>query len=293
MITQVPTNVLMGKAINDNSYLRYVLNSDNAHHNKILEYDAGVFFCFKTKAKNIKLNYTCYYAANRFADSMPKWIGWQCNILGKTYNNWFYLNEEMLNTKILPVTENNMHNISISAKLKNTYEEYQVCFPVRGKIYNIEIDSDEPIEFVYKNNSVIFLGSSISCDFNTSSHMNLSCYLYRKYGINAATLGISQYHTLLNNKLISELDNLKNKTFIMMDLEHVSLDDYKKQEQFARKCKYLVIDSIQFNFAKNIKKYNPDIELINLHCEHLNDGRHLNDFGTAYYAAILKNKHLI
>lgn len=293
MITKIPYNILMGKAINDNSYYRYILNSDNEHHNKLLEYDAGVFFCFKTKSKNLKINYECYFLPNRFADSMPKWIGWQCNVLGKLNNNWYYINEEKLNTLILSNTPNNIQTLSINTKIKKDYEEYQVCFPVRGKICNIEIESDEPIEFVYKNNSIIFLGSSISCDFNTSTHMNLCCYLYRKYNINTATLGISQYHSILSDKLVSNLEKLNDKTFIVMDLEHVPLDNYKKHEKFMKTCKYLVIDPIQFNFAKNIKKYNSDIELITLYCEHLNDGRHLNDFGTIYYAKLLKSKNLI
>ena len=56
--------------------------------------------------------------------------------------------------------------------------------------------------------------------------MGIPPYMYRKYGISVASIGISKYHTFHNMNLMKEIssDKYSDTKFVVMDLEHVSND---------------------------------------------------------------------
>jgi hypothetical protein len=61
----------------------------------------------------------------------------------------------------------------------------------------IYIETDTPVEFIHPPKcEFVFIGSSVAQDNYCSNHMNICPYIYRTCGINCATLGVSEQHSL-------------------------------------------------------------------------------------------------
>lgn len=294
IVTKVDPKYLMGKAKSDGTFYRINQKSENPHHDKILRFGCGLYFVFKTESKSFNIKYKCH-----FSDNLQNHIRFtkknfvECSVMGfdQKSNEWYYLNT--LNA-FGPLDGKSDGMFYTELKICQNYDKYQVCLPENGVSYDFIIESEKPIEFEYKKNEVILIGSSIAQFCNDCNQMNLCAYMYRTYGVNVATLGISNYHTFHNKKIIEFLKTQSDKKLIVVDLEHVHYDEYTYAKNNLNKLNFIVIDSIVTNTCKQLKKVNSEIKSFQPPGSWMYDARHLNDYGIVEYSKkiinVIKNK---
>lgn len=158
------------------------------------------------------------------------------------------------------------------------------------------METDNEPEFKKLPLTGILMGSSVSQDNNSSSHMNICCYAYRKLNINIATVGISTYHTLNCKELLKKLLDMNDSIkLIMMDVYHIDneiLNNFKND--FKNKLLYFpVINSICREDVKTICNNDKTLDVIHIDGNGRYDEVHLNDYGTAIYLEKLIKKGIL
>ena len=285
--------MLMGRISQQNNFYRYYGVSDNPHADKNIRYDSGVFFVFRTKSNSIQLKYKCHFHSNYIRSSKKNKV--ECTVLGfnQKNNRWDYLNELNGFYPYECNSDTDWITTSIVDLSNRKFDKFQVCLPQEGIITDLIILSDEPVEFAHKRPQIVLIRSSIACTSNDCSHMRIPPYMYRKYGMSVASIGISKYHTFHNMNLMKEIssDKYSDMTFVVMDLEHVSNDQYKSVRQILNKqnFKFAVIDSAHTNTCRRLSSIYPEINSFIPPCDWLCDCRHLNDYGVVEYSKLLVN----
>lgn len=296
MWTKVFPEYLMGKVdLNDGTYWRCNLICENKQQESIIKYDCGVFFAFKCQTKTLKIkthvHFNTKFNYNAGGGAGVRTRG-DLQILGKVNNSWELLNEVTPKNHIMPnqcsVVEYNLFGLN--------YDEFQVCLPVQGRIDGyLWIETDNKPEFIIKPLSAIFLGSSVAQDSNDTTHGNICCSLYRKLGINTATLGVSRTHTLTCPELLKMLKEKTNDQIkiIMMDMYHVSKDVLLQFKAEFKNVIYAPINSICREDVKKLTEEFPEIEFIHIDGNGRWDEVHLNCYGTQMYINELRKREIL
>lgn len=284
MINNIPYDVVMGRIESANNYNRLNINLPNKHAEAVLRYNCGLFVVFKTKTTKLNVKYTVYTYPSTFNVSQK--IKNEVEVMGYIKNRW-----ELLN-RVTPLdnpedikNDGKGHNreFEIDFDIHESYEKYQLCFPALGRIQKISIETDENVEYITEPIKYIFLGSSVAQDSNDTSHGNLCCYLYRRFGINTATVGISGHNTINFKEMIDRLSKFDSNKLIFMDNIQSSIDEY---EYAFDRLKFTPI--VVNNYSKRLQY----IELKRKHPEIIEayisgDGRfdevHFNALGTKEY----------
>ena len=291
MWTKVKPEYLMGRIIDDTTtYHRLVLLYSDADYSARAKYDCGVYFVFSCKTSKLNIKTKVHYKPT--TDNRK--VAGEIQVLGKIENDdyWELLNITYRYPKALADKET-----ILSFILPHRYSEFQVCLPAQGRIDDVlDIETDtEPI-FYKLPLKAVFLGSSVAQDNNSSSHMNLCCYLYRKLGINVATVGISHHNTITCPEVLEKLLLLPQETkFIVMDLINLTAEDLDNFRQLFtdRHLHFLVVNCRCKYEVVNLLTNNKDIEVIDINADGHYDRIHLNDYGTVLYCEALQNKKLL
>jgi hypothetical protein len=121
--------------------------------------------------------------------------------------------------------------------------------------------------------------------------MGLSQYMYRQYGVNVATLGVSGHHSYHHLPMMRELSSQQNedKTIVTMDLEHVHYGEYDVVKDILAKpnFKFLVVDSVLTKTCRELSQKHKEIKSFVPPAEWMCDCRHLNDYGVVEYSKML------
>lgn len=288
MITKVNPKFLMGKVMPDDTFFRVNQKSEMPYHDRVLKYGCGLYFVFKTESTNIKIRYKCHFADHPVRFSKKHMV--ECSVMGydKTLGEWYYMNT--LNG-FKPTNGKSDTVFEVDFAVTRQFDKYQVCLPENGISYDYEIESDKPIEYEYTNNSIILVGSSVAQFCNDCNHMNLCAYMYRQYGLNVATVGISSCHTFQNLVLMNFLKQQKDKMFLVVDVEHVNYSEYDKFGDFIKTMEFLVIDNLVTRTCKLLKKVHPEIISFQPPGNWMYDEKHMNDHGVVEYAKLAYDKY--
>ena len=290
MWTKVPPECLMGRIINDpNSYHRIDLTESDEDYQKRASYDCGVYFVFSCNTPFLYIKTKVHYKPS--TDNRKVATGIQ--ILGKVDGVWELINNTPRINNVLCDRE----TIIYYTLPQHKYTEFQICFPAQGRIeeYFMIKTAEEPIFKTLPLEAVV-LGSSVAQDNNSSSHMNLCCYAYRKLGINMATLGISHHNVLKCQEALERALMLdQNVKFILMDVNNVLEEELTNfKEMFRdRKLYSLVIANKCKESVTNLLAAHPEIDTIDIDADGRYDQTHLNDYGTVLYMNELLRKGIL
>lgn len=292
MWTKVFPEYLMGRISEKTSYHRLPLNCENKHYEAILRYDCGVFFVFKCKTSHIKIKTKIHFTWPTKSARSNKKIMSEIQVLGKLDGKWELLNKVTHSGWPEPdkcvVTDYDLFGLD--------YGEFQICLPAQGRVDEyLWIETDEEPTFKILDLKAVFLGSSVSQDNNDLTQSNLCCYLYRKLGINTATLGISTYHSFHCPELLEQLKSLvPNTKIIVMDLYHVKREELLKfKDEFKQNVYYLIINSICRQDVINLINEFKWLDVIHIDGNGRFDEVHLNAYGTTIYANALIEKGIL
>lgn len=292
MWTKVFPKYLMGRIPEETSYHRLPLDCENKHYEAVLRYDCGVFFVFKCKTSHIRIKTKIHFTWPTKSARSNRKIMSEIQLLGKLNGSWELLNKVTHNGWPEPdkcvVTDYDLFGLD--------YEEFQICLPAQGRIDEyLWIETDTCPEFKALNLTAVFLGSSVAQDNNDLSQSNLCCYLYRKLGINTATLGISTYHSFQCPELLTKLKALPADTkIIVMDLYHVKPEELIKfKKEFTKNVYYVIINSICRQDVIDFIKNNKWLDVVHIDGNGRFDEVHLNAYGTTVYADALIKKGIL
>lgn len=288
MWTVVPPEYLMGRIEdNENSYHRLDINCLDKDYEARLKYSCGTYFVFSCTTHYLRIKTKIHYKP--ITDN--KKVAAEIQVLRKVTDDW-----EILNSygKIQTISD---QEVIFSFSLSGESGEFQICLPAQGRVddYLLIETETEPI-FKKLPLKAVLLGSSVAQDNNSSSHMNICCYTYRKLGIHIATVGISHHNTITCPEVLDKLLKLDNNIqLILMDLLNVNADDLRKfKEQFKDKpLHYLVINSKCKAIVVKLLEDNRDIDRIDISADGHYDRTHLNDYGTVLYLDELDKKKII
>lgn len=292
MINIVPFDKVMGRIETANNYNRLNIELYDKHAQGVLRYNCGLFVVFKSKSKKIKVKYTVYAYSSTF--NITQKLKNEVELLGKCNGEWELLNEiTPFGNPVDVVKDGKGHDriFELTYNVENPYDEYQLCFPSLGRIQRIIIESSDRVEYIKKPLKYIFMGSSVAQVSNDTSHGNICCYLYRHYGINTATVGISGHNTLNFKEMIDRLKSFKSNQLILMDNVRTSLEEYEyayDQLHFIS----MVVDVKREPFIE-LKKSHPEICVAHITGDGRFDISHLNDLGTKEYVDMMKNNNLL
>lgn len=290
----IPFDKVMGRIENSNNYNRLNITLPNKHAEAVLRYNCGLFVVFKSKSSILKVRYTVYTYPSTFNVSQK--IKNEVELMGKGKDGWELLNEVTPLGNPIDIINDGRgkdRNFEITFKMHEEYEEFQLCFPALGRIQKIEIESDDKIEYVVKPLKYIFLGSSVAQDSNDTTHGNLCCYLYRKFGINTATVGISGHNTINFKEMIEKLKSYNSNQLIFMDNIQSNNDEYLYAYNNLHFIPIVINNKsnrLQYNI---LKKSFPEIVEAYISGDGRFDEVHLNALGTKEYVDILKNNIII
>ena len=159
---------------------------------------------------------------------------------------------------------------------------------------DLSLETTDPVEFDEPPPcDLVFIGSSVAQDNYSSNHMNICPYLYRKFGINSATLAVSGYHTFTCPELMDYLSKL-DVPCVLMDVLHMKSDDYAKQAGRIKHLTPYIIYKSRTNVNETIRNNHLGMkDLVILPGDCMWDSVHINDYGTVFYCDKLLERGLI
>ena len=258
---------------------------------KILNYAPGLFSVFRTSSPKIGIRYKVHYNTTG-TYVVPNKSKIEPIVLGLDSSGvWKMLNY------IHVFEHDNITNQFSDKELQftvdgNGYEMFQLSFPTSSTVLSISILSDSLVEFVKPNKcDFVFLGSSVAQDNYATNHMNICPYMYRKYGVNCATLGVSSYHSLTFDELVKMLSQIDTPC-IMMDILHICAERYGVQR---KKIKKLFEFPLFYGRKDEVKILDEFLggdrnRILSLSGDCMWDSVHINDIGTVEYCTWLSSK---
>lgn len=204
----VPYDCIWGRV--DNSIKNYhrldlKVHPSREHMRKILQYTPGLFCLFKTKTDKLTVRYKVHFSSTHYVLPIKSKV--EPVILGLDKQgmwrmlNYIHVFDTKLEGKIQPDSD-----LKFSVDVDGDYEMFQMCFPTAARMLKLNIESGGNLEFIKpKPIRFVFIGSSVSQDNYSSNHMNICPYVFRKYGINIGTLGVSGYHTFVCPELVKAI----------------------------------------------------------------------------------------
>lgn len=216
---------LWGRPVQYNNYERFNITLDKGiddgvankklgtceASSKRLRYGNGLFYIFKTKAKNIKFKYKFHHSdKDDYASSRQSVIEPQlCGKL-KNSNIWIMLNKSHLLDATYPkIAEKDW---IVEYNLTEDFDEFQFCLPFGNIFYYIFMETNESFELISPTNIVFgFLGSSVTNMSGCYACDSLSSQLYRELKINSCNLAIPISNSIVYKKI---LDFVKNNSQI-------------------------------------------------------------------------------
>lgn len=149
----------------------------------------------------------------------------------------------------------------------------------------ISITVDGDIEFVKNEGcSIVFMGSSIAQDNYATNHMNICPYMYRKYGISCATLGISAHHTFFYDEVVQFIRDSEVRP-VLMDIAHCDEKKYLwGKDMIGGVTELIPYPPTKYPQERQImEKHCKEDSIIRLSADCMWDNSHLNDLGTVEY----------